>query len=58
VSNTVYEQHAKHLIDTLGATEARRVTIQRRDQNSPGTFTYAFNQAVLKQLERMARETV
>lgn len=53
---TVYEQHARHLIDDLGAMEARRLTIQARNQSVVGSFTHGFHQAVLKQIERLSRE--
>lgn len=56
MSDTVYEQHARHLVDTLGYAQARAHTIQSRNQNSMGTFSYAFHNAVLKQIERVNRE--
>ena len=54
--DTVYEQHARHLIDSFGLLDARRMTIWSRNQNSPGTFSYGFHNAVLKEIERFQRE--
>ncbi len=56
MSESVYEQHARTLARDLGVQEARRVTIQARNWNTPGSFAHGFHQAVLKQLERIAAQ--
>ncbi len=52
---TVYEQHARHLIDEFGVAEARRMSIASRNQSAVGSFTYGFHNAVLKQVDRIQR---
>lgn len=56
-SDTVYEQHARHMVKTLGHERARAETIRSRDQNVMGSFSHAFHNAVLKQIDRLARES-
>jgi hypothetical protein len=54
-SDSIWADHAARLISLYGHTEARRLCIKDRDNNSPGTATYAFLNATLKYLERAAK---
>lgn len=56
MNSTVYEAHARHLVDRFGLDEARRIAARDRNNNAPGTFSHGFHTAVLKIIERMQRE--
>lgn len=56
MSKSIYEESASLLITKHGYLEARRKCIQWRDMNSPGTFSFADHNAVLKALVKMAAE--
>jgi hypothetical protein len=48
------EYHALFMVRHYGFVEAQRFAIADRDRNSPGTFSYAFCNSVVKQMRLMA----
>lgn len=53
-TKSVYEDHAFKLVRQYGYTEALRICAKDRDNNSPGSVSFAFHQAVMKYLRRFA----
>ena len=51
MSNSVWLESAQKMIRDYGHAEARRLCIQWRDMNSPGTASFAFHNATLKHIE-------
>lgn len=54
--DSVWREAAQKLLDTVGYHKARQQTIRARNENSPGTASFAFHNAVLKQLEAIVDE--
>ena len=50
----MFLESAREMIRTHGYVEAKRICIQARDMNSAGTASYAFHNAVLKQINLAA----
>jgi hypothetical protein len=53
--DTVYADHASLMLKMYGYAEAKRLITQDRDNNSPGTLTFAFYNATLKEIERLSQ---
>jgi hypothetical protein len=54
---SVYREHALRIYMAAGSyADARRRLIAQRDQSTAGTFTHAFGNAAIRELERL-RET-
>jgi hypothetical protein len=47
----LFREQAEQMIEALGYIEARRICIACRDMSAPGTATYAFHNAALKEVE-------
>jgi hypothetical protein len=53
--SSVWRNLAEQLVKKDGYTEARRTTIQLRDDSAPGSACYAFHQAVVREIEQLRR---
>jgi hypothetical protein len=53
---SVWRESAEKMIALHGVDEARARCIKYRDMNSSSTPSYSFHNAILKQIEQIARE--
>lgn len=53
-TKNAYRESARHAIRLHGYREAQRLTLRWRDMSSPGTASFAFHNAVLKEINLAA----
>ena len=51
-ADSIWKEQAERVIAIHGAAKARQITRQARDNNTPGTASYAFHNAVLRFIDR------
>ncbi len=55
MSASIWRESAQEMVRKHGYAEALRLTTRNRDMNSEGTASFAFHNAVVKELRLMAK---